>query len=291
MEIALQHGLAWASSGTRPFDASQPAMVFVHGAQNDHSVWQSCSDYFAQQGFAILAPDLPAHGQGSGMALESIEAMADWLLALLQAAHVRHAHLVGHSMGSLVVLEAAARWAQQESRIPALQISRLSLLGTAFPMQVSPTLLTLAAQDPAAAMQMANPWSYYGQAAAAISASAPESPAPGPSLPELGLALKQRVAAASQGRLPAGQNLFHLDLHACNAYQNGMQAAARLQQRGLPSQCIIAAQDRMTPAKATLALRQQLGNPRVDILEHCGHDLMAEQPQALQAALLAFARS
>jgi pimeloyl-ACP methyl ester carboxylesterase len=62
-------------------------------------------------------------------ALDSVEALADWLLGLLDAAGVERAALVGHSMGSLIALEAAARAPQR--------VSHLAMLGTAFPMTVS----------------------------------------------------------------------------------------------------------------------------------------------------------
>jgi pimeloyl-ACP methyl ester carboxylesterase len=55
--------------------------------------------------------------------------MADWLLAALDAAGVTQAALVGHSMGSLIALEAAARAPQR--------VTHLALLGTAYPMKVA----------------------------------------------------------------------------------------------------------------------------------------------------------
>ena len=85
-----------------------PRVVFVHGALNDHSVWTLLARWFANHGHGVLALDLPGHGRSGGPPLASVEAMADWLLALLDAAGVA-ARLVGHSMGSLIALEAAAR--------------------------------------------------------------------------------------------------------------------------------------------------------------------------------------
>ena len=67
---------------------AQPTVVFIHGAQNDHSVWALQTRYFAHHGFNVLAVDLPGHGRSAGPALASVEAMADWLLAVLDAAGV-----------------------------------------------------------------------------------------------------------------------------------------------------------------------------------------------------------
>jgi pimeloyl-ACP methyl ester carboxylesterase len=46
---------------------------------------------------------------------------------------VKHAGLVGHSWGSLIALETAARLKDR--------ITHLALVGTAFPMKVSPALI------------------------------------------------------------------------------------------------------------------------------------------------------
>jgi pimeloyl-ACP methyl ester carboxylesterase len=96
---------AYAYTGGKPFDPALPCVVFIHGALHDHSVWTLLARWFAHHGFGVLAVDLPGHGRSAGPALPSVEAMADWLLALLAAAGVQRdgqVTLVGHSMGSLI---------------------------------------------------------------------------------------------------------------------------------------------------------------------------------------------
>ena len=44
----------------------------------------------------------------------------------------------------------------------------------------------------------------------------------------------------------------------------------------------------MTPARAALPLAEKLANVKVVTLEGCGHDLMAEQPDAVLDALISF---
>jgi pimeloyl-ACP methyl ester carboxylesterase len=80
--------------------------VFVHGALHDHSVWTLLARWFAHHGHGVLAVDLPGHGRRAGPAAAQRAAMADWLLALLDAARRAARRLVGHSMGSLIALEA-----------------------------------------------------------------------------------------------------------------------------------------------------------------------------------------
>jgi len=107
MRFIVQGYPAYAYTGGRPFDPSARGVLFIHGAAFDHSVWQWQSRYFAHHGFSVLAVDLPAHGRSPGRARATIEAMADWIAAFVDAAGLERTALVGHSMGSLVALQCA----------------------------------------------------------------------------------------------------------------------------------------------------------------------------------------
>ena len=258
---ATSAGDAYAYTGGKAFDAALPSVVFVHGALHDHSVWTLAARWFAHHGFGVLALDLPGHGRSAGPALESVEAMADSLLAVLDGAGVSQAALVGHSMGSLVALEAAAR-------APA-RASRLVLVGTAVPMVVSPALLESAANDPPAAMASVNAWSH------STIAAKPSHPAPGAWLHGGNMALMRRMQAGDE----AG-NLFLTDFRACNAYQGGLAAATRVE---CPATIVVGKRDQMTTPKSTAALASALHTTPV-VLE-AGHALMTEAPDALLNAL------
>ena len=138
MLIDIDGKRAYAYTGGKRFDASLPAVVFIHGAQHDHSVWILQSRYLAHHGYAVLAIDLPGHGRSEGPGLSSVEAMADWTLDLLAAAGAKRAAIVGHSMGSLIALECASR---ETSDADTPTIDRIALVASAYPMQVSDALL------------------------------------------------------------------------------------------------------------------------------------------------------
>ena len=98
----------------------------------------------------MLAPDLPGHGRSAGPPLSSIAALADWTAALIDVAGVPAARLVGHSMGSLIALETAARHPRKSARLLSI--------ATAAPMRVSDDLLNAAKANDHAAIDMISLW-------------------------------------------------------------------------------------------------------------------------------------
>ena len=130
MELLVNGHKTFCYTGGKPFDPAQPTVVLIHGVLNDHSVWAMQSRYLAHHGWNVLAVDLPGHCKSAGPAPASVEEAADFIIALLDAVGAPRAALVGHSWGSLIALEAAARLQER--------VSHLALVGTAFPMKVSP---------------------------------------------------------------------------------------------------------------------------------------------------------
>ena len=268
MEFAVETpggaAAAYAYTGGKPFDPGLPCVVFIHGALNDHSVWTLLARWFAHHGHSVLAVDLPGHGRSGGLPPASVEAAADWLLATLDAAGVpgdARSSLVGHSMGSLIALEAAAR-------APA-RVSRLVMIGTAFPMKVSDALLSTSRDDPLRAIDMVNAFSHSGFAAK------PSYPGPGSWLHGADRALMRRVQAGQKA-----VNLFHHDFGVCNAYAGGLAAAAKVQ---CASHLILGDRDQMTTPKQARAIAEALA-ARVHMVP-AGHTMMAEAPDAVLVAL------
>ena len=266
MKIDVCGHEAYAYTGGKPFDPALPCLVMVHGALHDHSVWTLLARWFAHHGLGVLALDLPGHGRSGGPSLASIEHSADWLLAVLDAADVATAAVAGHSMGSLIGLEAAARAPDR--------INRLVMLGTAYPMKVSDALFTAAREQPLKAIQRVNNFSI------STSAAKPSYPGPGAWLHGSNQVLMERQVAQAQREL--GTCLFKHDFQVCNQYAGGLQAAAQVR---CPVHFILGARDEMTSPRASRELAAAL-NARVVTLP-AGHHLMAEAPDAVLAAMRA----
>jgi len=265
VQIEINGQAAYAYTGGKPFDAGLPCVVFIHGAQNDHSVWSLQSRWFAHHGFAVLAVDLPGHGRSAGKPLPSVEDLADWIELLLEKVGAgdtaKTVSLVGHSMGSLTALECA-------SRHPA-RIARIALIGTAVPMPVSDVLLAPAKDNEPKAISMINGWSH-----------SPRGAVGGNTVPGMWM-----LGAARRLMERQKPGVLHNDLAACNAYSHGMEAAAAL---ACPALVISGSRDMMTHPKAAAKLATIIKDVRSVSLDGAGHALMAEQPDAVLDALRGF---
>ena len=252
---------AYAYTGGKPFDPRLPCIVFLHGALNDHSVWTLNARWFAHHGHDVLALDLPAHGRSGGAPLASIEALADWLLALLDAAGVEKVALVGHSMGSLLALETA-------SRAPT-RATQLVMVGTAYPMKVSAALLDSARSDAMQAIDAVNAFSHSSLAAK------PSYPGPGTWLHGASRALMRRTQSGQRST-----NLFLNDFEVCDRYAGGLAAATRV---ACPTTLVLGAHDQMTQPSRAAEIGAALRATTVTIA--CGHAVQTEAPEELLAAL------
>ena len=249
----------FAYSAAHELDLEKPALVFVHGAGLDHSVFALQSRYFGYHGWNVLALDLPGHGRSEGPPVPSIEAMADWVLEVLEHLKIRKPSVVGHSMGSLIALEYAARHAAE----------RIALIGTAYPMPVSAAFLEAARNNQHAAFDMETIWGH-----------APQVPLGGN--PNPGMWMYGDTLARLR-RLAPG--VLYNDLKACNDYSGGFDSAAQV---ACPALFILGRRDAMTPPKAAQSLSQALKHSKIVTLESSGHSLMAEAPDATLDALIEF---
>lgn len=212
--------------------------------------------------------DLPGHGASDGPALESVDAMRDWVQALLAAAGVKRAAFVGHSMGSLVAMEAAAALGEQATQ--------LVMIATAYPMKVSEALLKTAQADPERAIGMVTTFSHSTLAAK------PSSPGPGAWLHGGSRALMRQTQARYAAASHNG-NLFVTDFRACDRYGGGLHAAKRMR---CPVRFVLGTKDLMTTPGSAGELARLL---KADIVTvPAGHSLMGEAPDAVLDALTGF---
>jgi pimeloyl-ACP methyl ester carboxylesterase len=265
MDYTVNDARLYCYTGGKAFDPAKPTVVMVHGVLNDHSVWILQSRYLAHHGWNVLAVDLPGHGRSTGAPATTVEAAADALIGLLDAAGVARAAFVGHSFGSLVALEAAARAPQR--------VSQLVLVGIAYPMKVSPALLEASRSDPLKALKMVNDFSR------STLAPPPSAMGPGTWVYGASFALGRRILASN-----AAHNLFYTGFKACDSYAHGEEAMAQVR---CPALFVLGSVDQMTHPKAARSLIDKANGARVVMLPG-GHHQMNETPEPMLKALTEF---
>jgi pimeloyl-ACP methyl ester carboxylesterase len=221
MRLNVDGQTVFATTGGAPFDPARPAVIFLHGAGFDRTVWRLQTRWFAHHGRSVLAVDFPGHGWSEGAALGSIATLADWTAHLIDAVGLKQAALVGHSMGALVALDCAARHGDK--------VRALGLCGVAAEMPVHPEMLESAKANTLKVQELMTFWGIGN----ALHKGGMVSP---------GLWLRQESLAVLSANRPG---VIHADLAACNAYKD---APSRAPSVKCPTVLVLGDGDLMTPA-------------------------------------------
>lgn len=233
-----------------PVPASQPPVVFIHGAGGTHQHWlYQVRDLPHSPTYAL---DLPGHGRSEGTGWDSITAYSDWLVAFLDAAGVGQAVLVGHSMGGGIAQDVALRY-------PA-RLAGLGLVASGARLRVVPAILDGIHQNPEAAVRLVCDFAF-----------GPEAP------PEM-----VRLGRRHMGDIPP--EVLYGDFVACNTFD----AMERLGDIAIPTFVLCGTQDHLTPPKYSVYLRDRIEGATLHLVEGAGHMVMVEQPQSVSQTLIAF---
>lgn len=250
MELKIRGETAYAATGGKAIDPERESVVFIHGVGQDHTIWVLPIRYFARHDRNVLAIDLPGHGRSTGSPLATIEEMADWVAEVLDSAGIDSAALVGHSMGSLVALDAAARHPERARS--------LAMVGVSVPLSVSEPLMTSAEADSHDAIDMLTYWGHSN--AAQIGGS----PTPGMWMAGHSERLWERAAPG----------VIHTDLKACDRYTAGSERASDVK---CPTLLLLGERDRMTPVRGAASIRETIPDQDTVVFPGAGHPLLLER--------------
>lgn len=261
MRFELDGVEVYASTGGRDHTPGLPFLFFLHGAGHSHLDWSQQSRSFAYGGYNVVSIDFPGHGFTKGEPLASVEAQADWLVAVMDALDIETAMLVGHSQGGLVCLEMASRYPDR--------VAKAVFVATAGAIPVNDMLISSAEKTEPKAKAAMTAWG-LGPDAHHF-----ENTVPGFSHVGMGLRIMDRNPAGAVAN----------DLKACAAFEGGLEKAAKVT---CPTLCVLAGKDRMTPIKFGMKLADALPNNQLEILKDSGHTIPTEKPHELNAFLRAF---
>lgn len=258
MHVTLNDEQIFVATGHKDFDATQPTVVFIHGAGMSHLCWALFTRYYAHNGFNALTIDLPGHGYSRGPLRNSIETMADFVNDVLDHFCVEDVRLVGHSMGSLVAIETAYRQPQR--------VKQLALIGCAYPMVVGEALLNAAQNNDPAAIDMMVIWGHdYAEQIGGNRVSGVRA-----------------INLAKRWLEDVAPGVLFNDLNACNEYLNAEKAISELT---IPVTMIVGEKDKMTPPKIAASIAKSDAKVRFQSIPNCGHGCMLEQPELTHLAI------
>ena len=261
MDVVVDGVKAHYANGSRPIRRKEPAVILIHGAGMDRTVWQLQTRNIAYMGYQVLAVDLPGHGRSEGKVLPSIGEMADWIMRLMIELKLKSAALIGHSMGALIALEVGSRYPKN--------VEKLCLMGVASRMPVHPELLKAAKKNQPLASDLIMYWGLGDKAQIG------GHPHPG-----------LWVHGANEILIRNSQSgVLYNDLAACDSYQGAVQAAEKVQCSSL---FILGDGDKMTPLKQAKKLTEVMQSPEVRVIKDCGHMMMSERPNEVSKNLKAF---
>jgi 3-oxoadipate enol-lactonase len=247
------------------------AVVLVHGLGGSMNAWTPLLP--ALKNFRCVRPELPGAGRSHkayalGEATPhqgriSNETHADAVLRVCEALGITQAHFVGHSFGTLIAQQVAAK-------APAL-VKSLSLFGAlAEPPQAMRD--TMKARAVAAREQglfdIAEGTSNFS-----LSTSTRENQ-------PMTVAFVREIVAAQD---PEG--------YARNCSALGQAQMARLELVRCPVLIVNGDEDAVTPLAGARELARKLPQARVEVLGRCGHWPMLERPAESQRALREFLQS
>jgi len=235
-------------------ESKRPPLVCVHGAGSSSVVWMEVVRRLSPQR-RVIAPDLPGHGQSDRWHAPddvSIAMYRDAVGTVCAQLEVERAILMGHSMGALIALDAAAAWPER--------VAGLILVNGGVRLPVAPEVF----------VKLTGDFTRFGKWLARVVWS-PATP---------------RDVVERWGTLAftADQEITLADFRAVERY-DGAIAATRVR---TPTLVLGGEDDLMTPPKLTRELASAITGARAVVVPEAGHMIVQEQPERFFAELESF---
>jgi len=232
--------------------AAAPALLFIHGAGGNHTVWLEAMKHGSVDRRAI-AIDLPGHGLSVGPASVSIADYAGQVKGFVNALDLAPLVICGHSMGGGVAVEYGL--------LHPKDLAGLVLVSTGARLRVAPAILELlenaAKEGDTIGFEQ---WAFR-----------PGTP--------------QQIIDRHLEHISTTDPWVRLgDMKACD----GFDRLADIVDLCLPALILAGGQDKMTPHKYSEYLARKIQGAELVMVEEAGHMLMLERPEVLGSAVSSF---
>ena len=234
-------------------------IVMIHGLGGTSNVFTPQVEALSRF-FQIIRPDLPGSGRSPANGTVSIGGLVDAVLSVMERSNVQAAHIVGHSMGTIVC--------QHLAQLHPAKVRSLALLG---PLAAPPEAARAAVRDRAA---KARKEGMVGIADAIVQSGTSASTRA--SRPEAATLVRELLMRQD----PEGY------ARSCEALADAQ--AADLSGVTCPTLLMTGSDDVVAPPPAVRELGLRIQGARVIVWSGCGHWTTLERPAEVTEALLNF---
>lgn len=232
-------------------------LVFLHGLGGGHHAWEHQVPYFGGLGYPSHAWDQPGYGHSQSVDPYDLEHITAALARLIESLSSEPVVLIGHSMGGLIAQEAHVRH-------PRL-IKALALCFTSPAFAGGSSEFTR--QFIAARVAPLDQGKTMAQIAAQL-------------IPTMGS--NSKLAEQIMAGVPP--ETYRKAVHLLTTFDRRKELAGIK----VPTLLIAGADDNTAPPAVMEKMWQKIPAAEYVLLEHCGHLGPMDQPEAFNAALLAF---
>ncbi|HEX6839834.1 MAG TPA: alpha/beta hydrolase [Polyangia bacterium] len=235
-------------------ESKRPPLVCVHGAGSSSVVWMEVVRRLSPQR-RVVAPDLPGHGQSDRWHAPddvSIAMYRDAVGTVCAQLKIERAILMGHSMGALVALDAAAAWPER--------VAGLVLVNSGVRLPVAPEIF----------VKLTGDFTRFGKWLARVVWS-PATP-------------RDVVERWGTVAFTADQEVTLADFRAVERY-DGAPFAPKVR---APTLVLGGEDDLMTPPRLTQELARAIPGARAVVVPEAAHMLAQERPERFFAEVESF---
>ncbi|MBI5444752.1 MAG: alpha/beta fold hydrolase [Deltaproteobacteria bacterium] len=231
-------------------DGDGRALVLVHGAGGNHTVWAKVFGALRKAGVPTMALDLPGHGASSGPPRGSVGECADAVERIVAEAGIRRYAVAGHSLGGAIALTLAARGAQG--------LLGLGAVSTGARLPVDPKILEGVRSNFSCTVE---------NLCRFVFAKGTE---------------RKRIEEAAEMMAAAGPEAVYADFAACASYGLTVEELGAIR---VPAEIVCGDSDVLSPVALSEELAAGIPGARLTLLPGCGHMPLLEAPEELAGAL------
>lgn len=236
-------------TGNWPLDASQPTLLFIHGAGTSHLVWESQVKALSPYANTI-AIDLPGHGSSQGKGRDTIADYAQAVIDFIELSRIPHPLPCGLSMGGAITQHLLIHNPRRFSE-------GILVNNTGAKLKVLPMIFKTIERS----------YDDYIRMSCTFAISKKNN----------SKGLRRKVRASSQCRPEIALN----DFRACNAFD----VMGQLSSIDVPILVLTASDDILTPPKYGIYLAENIKDAYRVNIEDAGHLSPIEKPDEVNKAI------